>query len=199
MISYSGTLLRQIGAFLIVDESPIKSDAVIVLNTGMEYYPRLIEAARLYRNQYVSKIVINGNRKSDSLKALESRGFKRCCPWYENSLRILSLYGVPREQVISVSAEDAYDTISEANAVGETLIDLGYKKIIITTSKYHSRRAKRIWEQSYGDQLKITMVAAQSDPFDPESWWKDGRQIRWVLAEYGAWLYYYGKGIKKEK
>ena len=45
----SGIILTSIGEFLVVDEPPVKSDAVVVLNTGLEFYPRLIQAAALYK------------------------------------------------------------------------------------------------------------------------------------------------------
>jgi hypothetical protein len=38
-------------------------------------------------------------------------------------------------------------------------------------------------------------VSAKTDPYDPGGWWKDGRQIRWLMTEYGAWIYYYWKNI----
>ena len=110
----SGIILPLIGEFLVVDEPPVKSDAVVVLNTGLEFYPRLIQAADLYRQGMAGKVVVNGNRKSDALRELEIKGFKRCCPWYEDTIRILELLGVSRKDVITISVEDAYDTVSEA-------------------------------------------------------------------------------------
>jgi hypothetical protein len=47
-------------------------------------------------------------------------------------------------------------------------------------------------------KLAVYSVPAQKDPFNPNEWWKDGRQIRWVLSEYGAWVYYYWKKIKAD-
>jgi hypothetical protein len=43
----------------------------------------------------------------------------------------------------------------------------------------------------YKGKLKVFVAPADNDPFNPEAWWKNGRQIRWVLSEYGAWIYYY--------
>jgi uncharacterized SAM-binding protein YcdF (DUF218 family) len=189
MYIFSGTLLTGMGKFLVVDETPAVSDAVVVLNTGIEYYPRLIEAVELFRKGFARKIVINGNRKTDTLRRLEKKGFKPCCPWYEDRIRILVLLGVPEENVIAVSAEKAYDTISEAKAVGKVLVQKGFKTIIITTSKFHTRRARHIWKSIYPEAFKIYTAAARKDPYSPGSWWKEGRQIRWVLAEYGAWFY----------
>ncbi|MFC1579329.1 YdcF family protein [Thermodesulfobacteriota bacterium] len=192
---FSGTLLRGLGRFVVDDETPVLSDAVIVLNTGAEYYPRLVEAADLYRKGLVKKVIINGNRKTDSLRNLERRGFKKCCPWYENSLRILTLFGVPRNRVTWISAEDVYDTMSEARVVGREVIGQGLHSILITTSKSHTKRAGFIWRKMYGGQLSIRTVAAKTDPYDPNGWWKDGRQIRWVMAEYGAWIFYWWKNL----
>ena len=195
LLVFSRKILTTIGGFLVRDEKPVHSDYVVVLNTGMEYYPRLIEAANLYEQGLAEKVVINGNRKTDALRELEKRGFKRCCAWYEDRMRILEMFGVPREDILAISAEDAYDSVSEAQAIGEELMGPGISTIILTTSKYHSRRADHIWERMYGNNLKIITVAAKSDPYDPGGWWRDGREIRWVLAEYGAWLYYFWKSI----
>ncbi len=188
-----GSLLAALGGFLVKNDSPTPAEAVVVLSTGIEYYPRLQEAARLFREGYVEKVVINGNRKTATLRKLEAEGFTPCCPWYENSLRILSLLGVPKGKVIAISVEDAYDTVSEAKAVGKELIRRGIKRIIITTSKYHTWRAHTIWQRIFPTQLAISIVAASADPFLPSGWWREGRQIRWVLAEYGAWIYLYWK------
>ena len=190
---FSERLLTAVGEMLIVDEEPVSSDAVVILNTGMEYYPRLMEAAGLYRNGFAKKVVINGNRKTEVLRQLEKRGFKPCCPWYEERIRILVLLGVPRRDIVPVSAENAYDTISEAKAVGKELIEAGMRRIIITTSKSHTRRARHIWQSLYPDELRMRMVAASDDPYSPKRWWKEGRQIKWVLAEYGAFLYCWWK------
>jgi len=107
LYSFSGIIFHRIGKFLILDEKPTHSDAVVALCVGVEYYPRLIEAAELFRGGFALKVVISGNRKTDVLRSLERKGFEKCCPWYENSLRILSMLGVPREKVVCISAEDA--------------------------------------------------------------------------------------------
>jgi uncharacterized SAM-binding protein YcdF (DUF218 family) len=195
LIFFTGPTLRKLGGLLVVDETPSSSEAVVILNTGIEFYPRLIEAAEIYRKGLVHKVVINGNRKTDTLRELEANGFTRCCPWYADAVRILAMGSVPQEDIIWISAEDAYDSVSEAEAVGRELLRRHLAKIIITTSKYHTRRARFIWQNMYENQFTVAMVSAKSDPYDPNNWWKDGRQVRWVLAEYGAWLYYWWKEI----
>ena len=92
----------------------------------------------MYRRGLVDYVVINGNRKSAALRELERRGFERCCGWDEDTVRILQLLGVPVERVIRVSAEDAFDTISEARVVGAALRDTSVRSIIVATSRFHT-------------------------------------------------------------
>ena len=195
LYAVSGSVFRCMGEFLIYDDPSGKSDAAVVLNTDLEYYPRLIEASAIYKQGLARKIIINGNRKTDSLRNIEAMGFEKCCAWYEDRMSILELLGVPRYDVLAVSAEDAYDTVTEAEAVGSEVVKQGYKNIILITSKFHTRRAAHIWKDLYRDELKVTSVSAKTDPFDPASWWEQGRQVRWVLAEYGAWIFYYWQKI----
>ena len=83
---FSGTLLTSIGQFLVADDPPAQSDAVVVLNTGLEYYSRLIQAADLYKEGFVKKVVVNGNRKNDVLRKLERKGFKCAAPGMKSLL-----------------------------------------------------------------------------------------------------------------
>ena len=191
LVVIHGKILTGVGSLLAVQDIPPKAEAAVVLNTGVDIYPRLLEAADLYKQARIEKVVINGNRKTDILRHLESSGYDPPCKWYAEEISVLIFKGVAKDHIIAISAEDAYDTISEAKIVGETLINTGMSNVIITTSKFHSRRARHIWSRMYKDKLRIYVASAQNDPFNPEKWWKDERQIRWVLSEYGAWIYYY--------
>ena len=184
-------MLSGVGSILVVEDIPQKAEAAVVLNTGVDIYPRLIEAADLYRKVKVDRVVINGNRKTDTLRQLENSGYQSPSKWHAEIISVLNHQKVPKDHIVAISAEDAYDTVSEAKIVGAILINNGMSSIIITTSKFHSRRARHIWSKMYEGQLKVFVAPAQSDPFNPEAWWKSGRQVRWVLSEYGAWIYYY--------
>lgn len=186
-------LLTLAGKALIMDSPLSPADAVVVLATGVEYYPRLIEAAQIWRKGLARQIIINGDRKTDTVRKLEDMGFEPACHWCADYLRILSIFDVPRNKVQCIRAEDVYDTVSEAEFVGNKLLLSGYTKLIITTSKFHSKRAYHIWNDLFRKKADISIVSAKEDPFQPDAWWKSGRQVRWVLAEYGAWIYYYWK------
>jgi uncharacterized SAM-binding protein YcdF (DUF218 family) len=196
LLIFSKQILITGGRWLVVSDTPTRSDAIVVLNTGVEIYPRLIQAASLHSDGFADKVIINGNRKTEVLRDLEEKGFQRCCVWYEDSIRILGLLGVPSDKIIPISAEDAYDTVSEAEIVGKQIVEKGFARIILATSKYHTRRARFIWKGMYEEKIEVYTVAAMSDIYNPQGWWREGKQIRWVLAEYGAWIYYYWKLLK---
>ena len=184
--------LGYLGHVLVVDE-PATAEVAVVLTTGVDYLPRLLQAAELYRDKRVKRILINGNRKTDIIRRIEEEGFVPACTWYENSLRILEMYGVPRGQVWTVDAEDVFDTVSEAQTLKPFLQKQGVNTLIITTSKFHTRRARYVWRKVMDTDEGIYTSAAADDPFDPDSWWVHGRQVKQVMGEYGGMAYYLWK------
>ncbi len=183
--------LPGMGRFLVADTGSAAADAAVVLSTGVDYYPRLMEAAALYREGRVPLVVINGNRKTEALRELEAIGYVRPAPWDESSKRILEVLGVPRAKVIAVSAEDVFDTISEAQTVAPVLVERDLHELLIVTSRFHTRRASHIWRNRLDQDFHIEAAPARDDPFDSDGWWRSGRQIRQLMAEYGGWAFYY--------
>ena len=190
-------LLTRAGEFLVVDDAPIEpAQAVVVLSTGVDYLPRLMQAATLFKEGLATMVVINGNRKTEVHRQFEAQGYSPSQVWYEEAVSMLVFLGVKREKILPISAEDAYDTVSEATLVGQELKDTDIRKIIITTSKFHTRRSKAIWRHLYSGQFDLQVAAAANDSFTADGWWHHGRHIRQVLAEYGAWLYFWGKKLQ---
>jgi uncharacterized SAM-binding protein YcdF (DUF218 family) len=184
-------VLPAMGSFLVDTPQTGSADAAVVLSTGVDYYPRLMEAAALFREGRIPWVVINGNRKTDALRELEAMGYEPPAPWDEAAKRMLEVLGVPRESVIAVNAEDVYDTISEARTIAPSLQDLGLQRLLIVTSRFHTRRAAHIWRNRLEQEFQVGSAPARRDPFDSQGWWRSGRQIRQLMAEYGGWAFYY--------
>ena len=190
--------LTQAGKFLVVNSEPIEqANAVVVLSTGVDYLPRLMQAAALHRQGLARLVVINGNRKTEVHRQLEQQGYVAPYAWYDGPVSVLVYLGVARNKIITINAEDVFDTVSEARMVGSSLADSGIRKIIITTSKFHTRRAIAIWRYLFPDKFDLQVVPAKDDPFIVDGWWYHGRQIRQVMAEYGAWFYFWGKRMEE--
>jgi uncharacterized SAM-binding protein YcdF (DUF218 family) len=186
-------LMTRAGEFLVVDETPLESaDAVVVLTTGVDYLPRLMQAAELYKQGLAKYIVVNGNRKTDIHRKLEKQGYVSPGNWYDSSIAILEFLGVKRTAILFVNAEDVFDTVSEAETVGPVLAQNNIRSIIVTTSKFHTRRSIAIWRHLYESKFDLQVMGASEDPFEVDGWWLHGRQIRQLLGEYGGWLYFWG-------
>ena len=72
-------------------------DAVVVLTTGAEYYPRLIEAATDLSKRFCKTDHYQWKSKNRYvIRKLEDMGFEPACHWCEDHLRILSLFDVPQ-------------------------------------------------------------------------------------------------------
>ncbi len=179
----------KIGYFLIKSDPPQKAQAIVVLS-GIDYYARLIQASNLYKDKLAPIIIINGGRRSEALERLIKTGFDPPCKWPQKSIAVLNFLGVPLSSIWAIRAPNAYDTVSEAKTVGKEIIKRGINHIILTTSNFHTKRASYIWKTIYKGRLKITTIPAKG-PFDPKGWWKSPRQIRWIIYEYGAWIFYF--------
>ncbi len=69
----------------------------------------------------------------------------------------------------------------------------GWKKVVLMTSPYHLRRAKRIFDVTLKEAnvpMEIETYAIHQDPFDQEEWRGSLHGVRVTLTEYVKWVYY---------
>jgi hypothetical protein len=62
------------------------------------------------------------------------------------------------------------------------------------TSKYHSARARMIFEKavrSFDRNIEIYIVANKYDTFNAEQWWKDRESFKQVILEYLKLINFY--------
>lgn len=195
MVLAGAIFLTAVSYSLERSEAPVASDAAVVLFHDTEVYMRMTEAARLYQEGYVRKIVVNGGRVHPVLKKMKAQGLSREWKWDEEYHSVLEFLGVPLKDVIFIQVEDAFDSKGEARFLGRKLMELGFKELIITTNKYHSRRAGYIWEKLYGDDMRILVVPVRDESFSPFTWWKDARQFKWTIYETGSWLFLFTREL----
>ncbi len=189
ILLFSVLALDLLARRLVLEEAPARAQAVVVLYNSVEIYPRMVRAAELYHDGFAKKIVVNGNRKVDALKFAENQGYKPPNHWCENYETFLAFNGVPVDDIVCINAENVFDTWGEAKLVGERLSELELTDIIVTTNRFHSRRAAYIWRKVNGSDFKVRMVPMKNDSFTPGSWWQDSRQLKWVFYEIGSWLF----------
>jgi hypothetical protein len=83
------------------------------------------------------------------------------------------------------------NTADEVHVAGGELRGKPLRKIIIVTSKVHTRRASTIWRRVAGSDGTAIVRAAPDDQFDAGRWWQTTTGaldvVREVLGLLNAW------------
>lgn len=157
------------GKWLVQAESPEKAEAIVVL-AGDFSGNRILKAAGLAREQYAPLVLVSGpyevygrNEASLAIDLAVSKGFPAA--WFR----------------AVIHRSDS--TVDEANAMRRVLRDSHYRKVLLVTSDFHTRRAGRIFRRTM-PEIEFHMIAARAQDFAPETWWKTrpGRKV--VLQEW---------------
>ena len=109
----------------------------------------------------------------------------------EYNRQVLIHEGVP-ESAIHVLPVPVVNTEEELQEVGSEMRRNGKKTIILVTSPQHTRRVWTIWQKVVGSDPKAMVRAAHDDPFDPDHWWRNTRDVFSVVREtlglVNAWV-----------
>src|ERR1700752_1020590 len=168
-------ILRFAGNFWVVDESPQTSDAIVILSDDDYDAVRASRAADLYRASWAPRIIASGR----SLRPYTSIA--------ELMQHDLTDRGVPATAVVRVPNR-ARNTLDEAGAVSAFLSSHGWKKIIVVTSNYHTRRARFIYEHALAPGTELRVVAAPDPAYDPNSWWRTREGLKTFFYEVVGYL-----------
>jgi uncharacterized SAM-binding protein YcdF (DUF218 family) len=155
-------LLRLAGSFWVVDEQPESSDAIVILGDDNFHADRAARAAELFKAGWAPRVIASGRllRRYASVAELEQHD--------------LSDRGVPVSAVVEL-AHSATDTREEAMAISQLLASRRWKRVIVVTSSYHTRRSRYICERSFPAGTILRVVAARDSEYNPDDWW-DTRQ-----------------------
>ncbi|HXL23297.1 MAG TPA: YdcF family protein [Candidatus Dormibacteraeota bacterium] len=180
-----------VGRWLVVEDPLEKAQSIAVLSGGMPV--RAIEAAKLYRQGYAPEIWLT--RSAEPAASLKDMGIPYVGEDYYN-LRVLVHEGVPPE-AIRVLPEPIVNTADEIAVIAA---ELGRKaqlerdknqRVIIVTTKAHTRRVRTLWRKLAAAHGKAMVRAASGDTFDGSHWWRNTTDaldvVREVLGLLNAW------------
>jgi len=177
-------LLRAAGHYLVTNDTPEKADAIVVLSGS--FPDRILEAIDLYQAGLAPLIVLCREPENGGFRKLRERGV--VLPrGYELNQSVAEQLGVPSSAILVVDRADR-STFSEARRVLDFVLRRGISKVLLVTSKFHTRRAAAIYRHLAGGRLQIIMRPTRYDAFDPDVWWHDRLWIRRVIIEYQKFL-----------
>jgi uncharacterized SAM-binding protein YcdF (DUF218 family) len=168
-------ILRLAGGFWVVEDSPQPSDVIVILGNDDYEGDRAARAAELFKVGWAPHIVASGQylRPYASAAELEQHD--------------LSERGVPASAITKL-AHRARDTREEAVDVSAALSSHGWKKVLIVTSNYHTRRARYIYQRTLPAGSEVRVVPARDTEYDPDKWWQSGAGVKTFFRETVAFF-----------
>lgn len=163
-------LLRLAGNFWVVDDVAQPSDAIVILSDDNYDGDRARRAAELFRAGMAPHIVASG------------RYLRPYASVAELMIHDLKDRGVPESAIVPFSHR-AQDTREEAAALAPFLAGHGWKKIILVTSNFHTRRTKFIFERTLDQGTQLRVVSAPDFEYDPNNWWRSREGVKIFVHE----------------
>lgn len=182
--------LPSLGSFLVSQDEPQSSDIIVLLmGSGPD---RMLGAVDLYEAGYADEIVMVRNMVR-GYDLVVSQGVR--IPHDSDIAKEVAVQlGVSAEKT-TVLPSDALSTRDEAIAVREYLKgELNINSLIIVTSKYHSGRAKKIFDKAISSidrEIKVLSCPTEYDDFNAEKWWKSREDLKRGTLEYLKLFHFY--------
>jgi len=159
-------ILRLAGNFWVVDEPPRAADAIVVLGDDNYYGNRAARAAELFKAGWAPRVIASGRvlRPYAGIAELLERDLKD--------------RGVPAAAIVRFN-HDADSTREEGAALSQLVASRGWKRILLVTSNYHTRRSRYIYRRALPPGTELRVIAAHDSDYDPDSWWRtrDGLKL----------------------
>jgi uncharacterized SAM-binding protein YcdF (DUF218 family) len=176
------------GRYLVVQEPLEHSDAIVVLAGAR--VERWLEAVDLYRAGWAPRIVLSRGRMEDAERRVHEMGIRFPAEADLVSDAMVQMK-VPADAILMLP--DMLDnTAQEAAATRRLATEFSWSRIIVVTSKYHSRRARYAFEREFrGSPTRILMRATAYDTSVPDRWWSTRQDARYVASEMQKLLAYH--------
>jgi len=95
---------------------------------------------------------------------------------------VLERLGVP-SGALRLLSDSVQNTVEETQLIARELRANGADKVILVTSKTHSRRVRATWSSITGASPRAIVRYAVEEPYRPESWWRNTRDALDVSRE----------------
>ena len=166
--------LRAMGYYLVIQHTPQKTDAIVVLSGGKSH--RVNMGATLYQKGFAPKIIMTGGylHQISIPYLMKQEAIKK---------------GVPSQNILlETNSQSTYD---HPKFIHPILDKNNIHSITLVTSKFHTRRALQSFKKYYkNSDLKIFIVGAE-DKIDYENWWSDHNMTESILIEWAKIIWYF--------
>lgn len=177
-------ILMGIGRLLVVDETPVPSDVVVVAGG---HHIRLAYGIELVKAGIAPRLLVTFNKEEcPAFWAVDCMGLMK---------ERLRAGGLRDDQVLLV--DRAHSTYSEATLTRQRLEASGLGSAVIVSAPYHMRRLSWTWRHVFdGSKVRLTFDAVPFERFGMslDGWWLKERELIFVFEEYIKLCFYWTKG-----
>ena len=171
-------IVKFAGAFLVVDEKPVKSDVIIVLSGGEG---RLEKGVTLFKEGFAPYLLLS-NGSVDQL--------------YERALQL----GVPADSIILENQSTS--TLENARFSKEVMLKYQFHSAIVVSSNSHMRRVKVLFDHTFkNSEIQLVYSSGVNPSYNPNQWWLTKYDRNTTFSEYiklaGNILGFHGDNAKK--
>ncbi len=174
-----------LGRWLIVEDPLQHASAIAVLSGRMP--SRALEAVRIYKRGYAPEVWLTHSTEPGATLAKLSIPFTGEEAYDK---QILIQQGVP-ESAIRIIDPPILNTEDEVVAIGQNLSGHQDPKVILVTSRVHTRRAKALWKYLSAKQGVVIVRGVSDDSFNASRWWRSTTDaldvVREVLGLLNVW------------
>ncbi len=174
-----------VGRWLSVEDPLEKADAIAVLSGRMP--DRALEAARIYKGGYAPEVWLTHSREPGATLQTLSVVYTAEDAYDK---QILEHEGVP-ENAIRILNPPIVNTADEMKTIGQALKQGRSHKVILVTSKVHTRRTRTLWKRLSRQDGDAVVRGVSDEEFDPAHWWRTTGDaldvVREVLGMMNAW------------
>lgn len=177
LYAYHAPLLQAYATLFTVQTAHKGADALVVLSGRVE--TRLPRAVDLFRNGYAPRILLTQERQYSNLTE------QLPCSNRQKAGALLELLQVNCELTRVPSRKGgATSTFDEAYDLRDWAQQHSYRRIIIVSDNFHTRRALYAFKKVFKDTgIAVEAAGAPNDCFSEKDWWKSDRGIAAYVLE----------------
>jgi uncharacterized SAM-binding protein YcdF (DUF218 family) len=175
-VGFHERLFAALGSYLVKSDAPAKADVVFVL-AGDSYGNRVLKGAELVREGYAPKVMVSG--------PAGYYGLHEC----ELAIPFAVKAGYPESYFLHFEHE-AHSTKEESDFAMAEFHKRGYKKVLVVTSDFHTRRSARVFRAA-AKGIDVIVVAAPDQYFTPGNWWNNREGRKTFLVEWEKTVAYW--------
>jgi uncharacterized SAM-binding protein YcdF (DUF218 family) len=158
-----------VGRWLVVADRPEPARAIVVLSGRVPF--RAMQAASIYKDGLAPEVWISRPVQTQEELTVRRLGIPGVHTEEELNQQVLERLGVP-SAAIRILDTPVFNTMEEVEVIARELRRVDADRVIVVTSKPHTRRVKAIWRAVVGETPRLMVQHSAGDSFDSAHWWR---------------------------